>query len=168
MSMPGFTAEAVLTRSKTSYGMMAARIGSADLVLPQDCSSSSLSGLAKGLACAIYPIAWCGSTASWGGTDAFCECVDDLSRGSCLECTACSGSGRGLDPRAKQGLQGPDSQSQALSASQLDDISSQIATLSNDLKRQLNRIERCTCGIPPWRYNPLVNTVAPWIGRSRS
>ena len=40
----------------------------------------------------------------------------------------------------------------ALSSS---DLSSQIATLSGDLKRQLNRIQRCACGPPPVvRYVP--------------
>src|SRR5258708_34128194 len=66
---------------------------SVDVVLPQDC------GFFKGLGCALGPISWC-ALSSFGGSSAFCDCVDRASGGNCIDCTGC-GTGRGLDPRAQ-------------------------------------------------------------------
>ena len=147
MSIPGFTAKAALTRSKIAYAGKIARIGSPDLVVAQDC------GFFKGLGCALGPISWC-ALSSFGGTDAFCNCVGRVSGGDCIDCTACGGSGRGLDPRAHDGnppaADGAKgrfglTEDGSVTIGPPEPLGQRVPDL-NDLRRQLNRIERCACG----------------------
>ena len=145
MNIPGFTAETALQRSRTSYAKTVSRIASTNLVVPQDC------GVLKGFGCGIGPISWC-FLAGFGGPGSFCDCVDRMSGGDCLECTNCAGSGRGLDPRGHEG----DPSTGTVGSGRFGLTGGvtvgpppgrRYPDLS-DLKRQLDRIERCTCGLP--------------------
>jgi hypothetical protein len=151
MSLPGFAAEAALTRSNRFYAMAPVRVGSAGSVVPQDC------GFWKGLGCALGPISWC-ALASLGGPRAFCECVAGASNGNCIDCTACGGSGLGLDPRAKDAdaVTGKvaggqfgltiDSTTGGVTVGPPPSLGQRSPDLV-ELARQLNRIERCACGL---------------------
>src|SRR5258708_33831229 len=111
---------------------------SVDVVLPQDC------GFFKGLGCALGPISWC-ALSSFGGSSAFCDCVDRASGGNCIDCTGC-GTGRGLDPRAHDAplTAGPTS-----GGGTGGPPPGHRCPHSCTLQRQLNRIWKCACGMNP-------------------
>src|SRR6266498_4027941 len=96
MTMPGFGAEAALSRSNMAYTGSASSASTGATVVPQDCN------IAKGAGCFIGPISWC-ALSSLGDATSFCDCVDRASGGHCIDCTACAGSGLGLDPRGRGG-----------------------------------------------------------------
>lgn len=153
MNMPGFTAHVALKRGhqfRTNAYMSSGSTGFANRIIPQACDTF------KGAGCFFGPISWC-FPASFGGTDSFCDCVDKLSGGNCIDCTNCGGvSGRGLDPRDQSGT-----------APTGKVASGQFGITENpppgpdwgSLKQQLNRIERCTCGTP--KYGGGVVAVPP-------
>jgi hypothetical protein len=135
MSLPGFTGEASLYKTSGCYltGSLKSAIPSNSIVTPQGCWEE----------CA--PLSW---SIFLGGI-----CL--------INCALRPSGGGGLDPRAAMQNCDPAKGGDACNEgcpldmciqsrqSQLSlDLSSQIATLGNDLKRQLKRIERCSCGFP--------------------
>jgi hypothetical protein len=138
MNIPRFSAEASLGRSGKSFVQVIGRTAPADVVIPQGCN------IAEGAACFFYPIAWC----AWGSlrdSSTFCDCVDRLSGGRCLECTNCAGSGRGLDPRGVGSGQSQLTQDPMPAFVAAPTAGGRESDLSS-LKHQLNRIEACACG----------------------
>jgi hypothetical protein len=90
MTLPGFGASNAL-RNNAAYRAVLQPLDYSNCVIPQDCS------IWKGFACA-WVIGHCG-VASFGGRDAYINCVDKLSRGYCVECVT-----GGVDPHGNPGV----------------------------------------------------------------
>jgi hypothetical protein len=145
MRLPGFSAEYTLGQTQPHLGT-ARTDPPSDAVLLQDCPWYKRAG------CVLGPLSWC-APASLGGAVPFWNCVDKLSGGGCLDCIGTA------DPRDTGGEIGggivcdssgcrPGSVGavdQGLTSDAISNLSLQIAGLGNDLKRQLNQIERCAC-----------------------
>jgi hypothetical protein len=159
MSLPTFSADAALANGRISYSTTYTPADPANLVIPQDC------GFFKGLGCGLGPISWC-ALASLGGTDSFCRCVATFSGGDCIECTNCASSAQGLDPRDRSN--DPSTPTVASGRFGLTDgTGSGGVTVGpppgrrdsdlSGLRDQLNRIEKCACGID----SQLLETLVP-------
>lgn len=153
MNMPGFTAEASLGPSSNAYiGAFSPSGWRRGAIVPAIDSACPGVNCDATLASAILlfnPISW----------SIFQQCcmgglrVSDACRNNpCLpECPQfmCICINQPCNPECLQlGWCPLSSQPDALSSAGSSDLSSEIATLRNELKRQLNRIERCSCGIP--------------------
>jgi len=147
MKLPKYSAEASLGRSSIAYSEAVGHGGST-----------------RG---AVVPAVGC-SDVDCGWAAFFCFSSLDLDPVSCgLYYGCCHGAGRtGGDPNFDAGTGIPVSSNlpvtsvdPTLSAG-LSDLSSQIAVLRNDLRRQLNRIERCACG-PPIVLTPQIPPFIP-------
>lgn len=134
MNMPGFTAEASLYLGGEQYRLSTNSVHTPGLVVQQDCSWY------KSIGCVAGPFSWC-VFAGFGGADTFIDCVNALSGGECLDCIGATEDpsgplpsgltmGAGVPIAPPEGRRGPGWSSQT----------------EIDLRRQLNRIERCACG----------------------
>ena len=160
MKLPGFSAEATLYQTSRHYRIAIVEPIPSDRVIPQDC------GFWKGVGCSIWPIPFC-APAGLGGAAPFVDCVDRLSNGGCVDCVL---HGR-LDPRASSQTQPhpPPEQDPRLNPSRSGltiDTNSNLGSQLASLKRQLDRIERCTCGHPSF-IPPFIATIpatgsVPW------
>jgi hypothetical protein len=157
MNMPGFTATASLGPSSITYTGAVGHGGwSRGAIVPAINSSCPGINCDATLASAILlfnPISWSiYQQCCMGGLR-----VSDACRNNpCLpECPQflCICANQPCNPDCPPEWCPLSSQPAALSSSdaEFSDLSSQIATLRNDLKRQLNRIQRCACG--PRKYN---------------
>jgi hypothetical protein len=149
MNMPGLAAEASIYRSIRHYrapGLFGRVTESVLGLIPQNARDDCLRG--------------CGERFFWS----------PLAFGICaLTCLRQPSAGEGLDPRNNPTDPFPsperdpalNPQPSALTGASGVDLSSQIALLGAELKRQLNRIERCTCGLPPFIFDVPVSPYLP-------
>jgi hypothetical protein len=152
MHMPGLTAEASLGPSSNTYvGVFRAGGWSPGAVLsytPSSCPGVDCdAALATGILL-FNPISWSIYKQCCMGS---LQISDNCRRNPCLpECPQflCICANQPCNPGCPPEWCPQSSYSEAVSGTDSSDLSSQIATLRNDIKRQLNRIERCTCGPP--------------------
>lgn len=137
MNIPRFTAEASLERSSNAYiGSFGPGGWRREAIVPAIASTCPGVNCDALLASAILLF----NPVSWGWYKACC--MGDSSNEYC-RANPCLEECRHLNLCAAPPTLTPG----ALSSEGFSDLSSQITTLENDLKRQLNRIERCACGI---------------------
>jgi|SRR2546426_814379 len=170
MKLPGFSAEISLYRTDRQYSRAATEALASSPVVPQDC------GFFKRVGCVLGPFSWC-APAGLGGAEPFWNCVDKLSGGNCLDCIGGAdsrdrdpgrepddyagvdyGSGSGFVGHGTKGLTSGSSGSVVVgpppSLGQRDSDPCNV-------RRQLNRIERCACG-----YKGVVQAPPSWFGQS--
>lgn len=150
MNIPGFTGERSLYLSNGFQSQATRENSTAGLVEPQDCPWY------KSIGCGLGPLSWC-ALAGLGGTESYRDCVDRLSGGNCLDCIGANRDPSGPLPPDNPYRGGLTSGPGVIvgppppSATRTSEI--------EDLRRQLNRIERCACG-----YKGVVPAPPPWLG----
>jgi hypothetical protein len=152
MNIPGFVADASLGPSYIAYtGTVAAGGWRGGAIVPAIDSACPGVNCDATLASAILlfnPISWSiYQQCCMGGLRVSEACRNNPCLSECPQ-FMCICANQPCNPGCPPEWCPLSSQPDALSSAGFSDLSSQIASLRSELRRQLNRIERCACGLP--------------------